>query len=363
MEEVPNGLSGHLDLLEATMRFGCNCAFVPESVLDLFATDETLSKVSRVAFYNTLHHSKAWRAERISLAPAARHAKSKPKTPVTPLRPNVLVFDCRESSSQPGDQIIVSELGAPRAARRVAKNMAMVNEFYGSIFARNSIDNNGMGLISSIRYGRNYCNAFWSGTQMIFGEGDGEIFLDFAGSEDVLAHEFAHAVTQYTIGLGFWGEAGAINESISDIFSAVYRQWQKRQTCEQADWMIGSDIVGPTARQRGFHCLRNLSRALPTNCISEQPKHYSDYDERGDPHINGGIPSFAFYHAAMLIGGNTWDQIAPVWYNALTTSQRRPNMNFREFAYLTITRAAALFPAIKRVAKAVEQGWKEVGVI
>jgi Zn-dependent metalloprotease len=336
---------------------------IPTSVLDRFAADETLGATTQAAFADASRHAKAWRGYRSSLAPSARHTKPKPASSARPLRPSVLVFDCRGSTTQPGDLIDPSEINAPEAARRIAQNILSLLGFYKSIFNRNSIDNNGMGLQASIHFSRAYCNAFWTGTQMVFGDGDGAVFTDFASSEDMLAHEFTHGVTQYTAGFGFWDEPGALNESISDVFSAVYRQWRLRQTSDKADWMIGTGILGPTARQRGFQCLRSLSTPSAAKCISLQPQHLADYEASGDPHINSGIPNQAFYRAAMAIGGQTWDRIALVWYFALTNGRRQPNMGFNEFAALTIAKGASLFRTTASVPKAIEQAWKDVGVL
>ena len=70
-----------------------------------------------------------------------------------------------------------------------------------------------------MHYDRGYANAFWDGAQMVFGDGDGEIFGNFTGSIDVTGHELTHGVTQYTANLSYEGQSGALNESISDVFA------------------------------------------------------------------------------------------------------------------------------------------------
>jgi len=345
------------------MFIDCARAIIPTFVLDRFAADVTLSDQTRSALLSASQHASGWRGYRVSLSPSARHAKLRPTTSVRPLQPSILLFDCRGSTSQPGDLIEAPETSTIEAARHIHRKMTELTNFYKRIFNRNSIDNHGMGLLSSIHFGENYPNAYWNGAQMIFGDGDGEIFCNFAQADDVLAHEFAHGVTQFLLGLGFWDQAGALNESISDVFASVFRQWRMRQPSDRADWKIGSTILGPKAIERGYTCLRSLSTPDAVECIAPQPKHMRNYDADGDPHINSGIPNHAFYLASMATGGNTWDRLALVWYSALASGRRQPNMSFEEFAKLTIARATALFRNTTDVPRAVEQAWRDVGVI
>ena len=94
-------------------------------------------------------------------------------------------------------------------------------KFYNDVFDRNSIDARGMRLDSSVHYGEEYNNAFWNGTQMVYGDGDGEIFDRFTKCLDVIGHELTHGVTQYEAALEYEGQAGALNESFSDVFGTL----------------------------------------------------------------------------------------------------------------------------------------------
>ena len=115
---------------------------------------------------------------------------------------------------------------------------AAVAEFYRTIFGRNSLDRRGMTLQSSIHYGVGYNNAFWNGAQMTYGDGDGRIFLDFTRSNDVIAHELTHGVTQYSARFSYANEAGGLNESMSDVFASMFRQSRRNQTTVKADWLM-----------------------------------------------------------------------------------------------------------------------------
>src|SRR5205085_12397627 len=91
-------------------------------------------------------------------------------------------------------------------------------QLWQEAYGRNSLDGKGLPLVASVHFGTNYDNAFWDGTQMVFGDGDGVIFLPFTRSVDVIGHELAHGVTQYTSGLNYQDQSGALNESVSDVF-------------------------------------------------------------------------------------------------------------------------------------------------
>ena len=87
-------------------------------------------------------------------------------------------------------------------------------DFYKELFDRNSIDDNGMCMVSSVHYDLNYANAFWDGKQMVYGDGDGEIFAKggFTHCIDVIGHELTHGVTQYEADLVYNNQPGALND-------------------------------------------------------------------------------------------------------------------------------------------------------
>ena len=90
-------------------------------------------------------------------------------------------------------------------------------DLYSVVYGRNSIDDNGMDLVGSVHYGNNYDNAFWNGTQMVFGDGDGTLFNRFTIAIDVMGHELTHGVTGTTAKLEYHDQPGALDELISDV--------------------------------------------------------------------------------------------------------------------------------------------------
>src|SRR5436853_5452983 len=105
--------------------------------------------------------------------------------------------------------------------------MSNTNDFYWNVFNRNSIDNAGMRLNGSVHYSKDYDNAYWDGQRMIYGDGDDKQFVRFTIAIDVIGHEMTHGVTQNEAGLIYWGQTGALNESISDVFGSMVKQYSK----------------------------------------------------------------------------------------------------------------------------------------
>lgn len=344
------------------------CCIVPTDVLRRLAEDESMPAESRQAMRDSAALEPAWRNLRIAHTEAlqasllARGITRPRLAGVLAPAPEVIIYDCRGTTSLPG--ILVSDPGTSTdiTAKRACVETTAVARFYQQCFGRNSIDDAGMTLISSIHYDRRYSNAFWDSTQMVYGDGDGQIFIDFTAGNDVIAHELTHGVTQYTAGLIYADEPGALNESISDVFGSMFRQWQKKQTVSQADWLIGADILGPAATAKGYACLRDMTEPGAKHCLSPQPSHYRDYIRGGDVHENSGIPNHAFYHAAMTIGGRSWEKAGKVWYGALTSTKARPSMKMKGFADLTRALAKSLFPTDIAVYRAVDDAWTQVGI-
>ena len=142
----------------------------------------------------------------------------------------------------------------------------------------------------------------------------------------------------------------------------MFVQWLFDQSCETAHWKIGPDIVGPTAKQLGWVCVRDLASPSASHSMTVQPQDYESYIPDGDPHDNSGIPNRAFYLASSEVGGRSWERTGRVWYEALLDRRCHPSLSFSEFAALTIEHAVMLFPGEPRVALAVARAWTKVKV-
>lgn len=130
----------------------------------------------------------------------------------------------------------------------------------------------------------------------------------------------------------------------------------------QADWLIGSNIVGSVAKARGYTCLRDMANPANKAALAAQPTHYKQLTKDMDPHYTSGPPNLAFTTACKHLGGKSWERIGQVWYSALTTSGAQPNMTMPTFAARTRQLAAQMYAHQPTVGQAVDAGWKHVGL-
>jgi hypothetical protein len=204
---------------------------------------------------------------------------------------------------------------------------------------------------------------------MVFGDGDGTVFVGFTSSVDVIGHELTHGVTEKTAALAYEGQSGALNESISDVFGSLVKQRTLGQTAEQADWLIGADLLAPGVQGVALRSMKAPGTAYDDPRLGKdpQPADMSGYvqtsDDNGGVHINSGIPNRAFHLVATTIGGNAWEAPGQVWYDVLTGSSIRPDCDFAAFAGLTVDAAVARFGEGSAEAAAVAQAWRTVGVV
>jgi Zn-dependent metalloprotease len=279
------------------------------------------------------------------------------------------IFDCENRVSLTDAKTVMTENGKlpnDDTVKRAYEYFGATREFYKTVFNRDSIDNSGMRLNGYVHYDAGFNNAFWDGQQMVFGDGDGIIFTDFTKSLDVIGHELTHGVTQFTAGLEYHDEPGALNESMSDVFGSLVKQWDAKQTAAQADWLIGAEIMVPP--RSGFaKALRSMAKPgtaynTPDMGKDPQPDNYKRYDHRisdnGGVHINSGIPNKAFHEVAMAIGGFAWDAPGHIWYESLLASDRKTE--FADFANTTYLKAGQLYGSTEQ--RIVLDAWKSVGV-
>jgi Zn-dependent metalloprotease len=185
-------------------------------------------------------------------------------------------------------------------------------DLYHDAYGRSSVDDRGMPLVSTVHYRVGYDNAFWDGSQMVYGDGDGKFFERFTKCLDVIAHELTHGVIQYEASLDYAGQPGALNESFSDVFGSLVKQWSLGQTAEKADWLIGAGLFRPGVTGVALRSMAAPGTAYDDPVLGKDPQpadmaHYVEtVDDNGGVHINSGIPNRAFYLAATAIKGHAW---------------------------------------------------------
>ncbi len=217
------------------------------------------------------------------------------------------IFDCHNSDDTSSATLARSEDGAESSddsVNRAFDGFGKTREFYKTVLDRNSIDGNGMRIDGYVHRGFQFNNAFWDGQQMNFGDGDSVIFTDFTRSLDVIAHELTHGVTQFTAGLEYHNQPGALNESISDVFGSLVKQWALKQTADQADWLIGVEVFTPRIAGDALRSMKAPGTAYDNHVLGKDPQpdnmskfvHLPDDEgnDNGGVHINSGLPTRAF---------------------------------------------------------------------
>lgn len=205
-----------------------------------------------------------------------------------------------------------------------------------------------------VHYGEGYANAFFNGSYLVFGEGDGEVFGDFTASLDIMAHEFGHALVALGRGLTYQGQSGALNEHFADVFGSSVQQWAAQS---QTDWRIGEEIMldGVSAVRDMLH--PGQAYDSPLLGRDPQPDHMDGYQkiraDNGGVHVNSGIPNRAFALLCEKTQEPSWGRPLTLWRQAL--KDLGPRAVFKELAAATERHSGDL-------ARAVREAWSEVGI-
>jgi hypothetical protein len=285
--------------------------------------------------------------------------------------PHRTISDAAGAQTTPGTTVRTEGAAATGdvAVNEAYDGLGATWELWSTAYDRDSLDGKGMPLLATVHYGRNYDNAFWDGSQMVFGDGDGVVFERFTQSLDVIGHELAHGVTEHTAGLLYQGQSGALNESISDVFGVLVKQKALGQSAAQADWLVGAELLNSSVQGRALRDMRNPGTAYDDPRLGKdpQPAHMDDYvdtqDDNGGVHINSGIPNRAFVLAADGIGGNAWEGPGAIWYAVVSGDGIKADCDFATFADLTVAAAASAHGDGSTEQKAVRSAWEQVGVL
>ena len=262
-----------------------------------------------------------WLSERVDGPEAAERdqaVRARRGTDVSAAAPEAVVegeawtvHDARSTRSLPGTPVRSSgepatgDVAVDEASAGIEATLAM----FAEEFARDSHDGAGSPVSLTVHYGSDYNNAFWDGTQLVFGDGDGETFERFTKPVDVLAHEFGHGVIEHTANLVYRGQSGALNESVADVFAACLKQRVLGQSAAEGDWLIGEGIFTPSIQARALRDMAAPGTAYDDPGLGADPQvgHMDDYivttSDNGGVHLNSGIPNRAFQLAAVGIGG------------------------------------------------------------
>ncbi len=318
----------------------------------------------------TLKASEQFRGQRQAMAEVTALA-----APTVAVGKQRSIYDAGTTSSLPG-RLVRSEGDSStndHAVDEAYEGSGTTYDLYKDIYHRNSIDNNGMKLDSTVHYRVGYDNAFWNGQQMVYGDGDenlpesDRLFNRFTKAIDIIGHELTHGVTQFEARLRYWEQPGALNESFSDVFGSLVKQRALGQRADEADWLIGEGLFTSNVNGEGIRSMKAPGTAYDDHVLGKdpQPAHMRDYKDvnydNGGVHINSGIPNHAFYVTAMEIGSYAWEKAGRIWYVTLR-DKLDVRSTFEDAARLTHEAAGELFGAGSLEQNAVRKGWAEVGI-
>jgi vibriolysin len=242
-----------------------------------------------------------------------------------------------------------------------------VYDAYMNFWSRDSYDNAGATITSSVHYGTNYCNTFWNGVQLVYGDGNpADGCLPLARSIDAVAHEYTHAVTENESGLVLGsGEPAGLNESISDVFAAFTEAWvdgnRTGTLAVSADtWKIGEDFLPPALRYLNDPAADGASLDYWTSGAGNVDRHYSS-----------GIANLAFYlmsqggrhprrKSSIVVAGVGMAKAIRVFYKA-NADYLTSNSNFAA-AKLACENAARDLGFTTAEQASVSDAWRAVGV-
>ncbi|HEX7153533.1 MAG TPA: M4 family metallopeptidase [Thermoanaerobaculia bacterium] len=278
-------------------------------------------------------------------------------------------------TSIPGTLILSETTGttADLSISKAHEYAGVTYDYFKNVHNRDSYNNAGAALVSTVHYSSNYNNAGWTGSQMIYGDGDGIQFGPFSRSLDVVAHELSHAVTDFTADLVYSYESGALNEATSDILGAAAEAW-KYGSVSALTWKIGEDCYTPATANDALRYMNNPTADGYSK--DYYPERLTGSADSGGVHGNSGIGNLAWY--LMVAGGShprgktttvvpalnatamtSVDMGAKIWYRALTVYMTSTT-NFAAARTATAQAATDLYGAA--AADSVNKAWEAVGV-
>ena len=235
-------------------------------------------------------------------------------------------------------------------------------DYYLQTFNWNSFDNQGARIRSYVHFSTNYENAFWDGNHVVYGDGGGGTFSDPVVCPEICGHEITHGVTEFSAGLIYAGEPGALNESFSDIFGTVI---EAELYPTGWDWVVGTQVTPMNAGIRSM----------------EDPTIHGNPDCYGGPlwipnnnvHFNSGVQNKWFY--LLTVGdadtnalGNAYnvtgigmDKAAAISFRNLTT-YLTPASTYEDARFYAIESAKDLYGSCSAEMIATAEAWYAVGV-
>lgn len=244
-------------------------------------------------------------------------------------------------------------------------------DYYKNVHARNGIFNNGQGARSRVHYGNAYVNAFWDGTQMTYGDGSGNARPLTA--IDVAGHEMSHGVTEATANLNYFGDAGGLNESTSDIFGTSV-EFSANNSSDPGDYLIGEKINingnGTPLRYMDKPSKDGASRDCWSTSVGGLDPHYSSgplnhwfylASEGTGSKVIGGVTHSSTACDGSTIAGVGRDVAAKVWYRTLST-KLTSGSTYKDAREGAINSAKELYGADSTQCKGIQAAFTGISV-
>lgn len=339
---------------------------LPPHMLDaiIMRGDKEMRKMAE----SLVKHAESYREERAEATPPKSFMPAPLKPAGANPKVNREVYDGQEKAGLPGK--LVRKEGDPASSDNSVNaaydGAGNVYDLYLKEYKRDSLDGHGMTLKSTVHYRKKYNNAFWNGEQIAYGDGDGVIFTNMT-ELSIIGHELSHGVVQFSGGLIYRDQAGALNESFADVFGALTVQYKLQQGACEADWLIGKGILGPDINGVSLRSMKTPGQAYDDEILGKDPQPYhmdlyvNTTGDYGGVHINSGIPNHAFYLLAQYLGGNAWQKAGSIWYDTMQAINN-PNATFSDWADKTIEIARNLFGNSSMEVLYTRRAWKLVGV-
>lgn len=247
-------------------------------------------------------------------------------------------------------------------------NAEKVYDYYDNVFDRDSLDDEGMKLISTVHVGSKWNNAAWNGKQMMYGDGDGNLMISTSGSLDVIGHEMTHGVIEHTAGLIYEDESGALNESLADIMGAFIEDKEGEDL-----WLLGEDIYMPSEPGVGLRDMKNpASMPMPLTETGFYPDHYDDRylgeEDNGGVHINSSINNKAAHlitaggtHYDVTVEGIGKNKAEKIFYRTIT-HYLSASSDFSDMRQAAIDAAQDLYGEDSSEVETVREAYRAVGV-
>jgi vibriolysin len=282
---------------------------------------------------------------------------------------NRAVYSANNGTSLPGT-LRRSEGGAASGDAHVDINYDKLGgtyDCYFQNFGRDSYNNAGIQLRSTVNYSNNYVNAFWNGTQMVYGNGDGVNSGQLGRSADVTTHELTHAVTENESDLTYSGESGGLNEALSDIFGAYCESWASGTwATTNAVFMVGDDIWTPNTPNDALRYM--YDPALDGRSLD----FWTTSTGSVDVHYSSGIANLAFTllskggthprgKSSVVVSGIGVQKAGAIFYK-VNVDLATPSTNYSQFKTYAQQAAGTLYGAGSAEQTATTQAFEAVGV-